>query len=261
MFRQIAPQGVVNKQIMNRKVDMETALDMDTSSTSGTKSGSTSGSHGTTQKQPVSATEGHPIEATSESQNRTDSQNYTGQTATDGPMTKQTPSRPVTTGATAIADQKVDSNAQKIVADAASLGPSRPIECPASNAQGQTNVIPPQELSATAHKDANQGASDDVPRSIYSSSITGNEEDGIKAAKRGEVVDESKATGTYDEVDQHLGRSADQVHPHPKDVEKSTKPEAGEAVAAGPETEETKLTHEEMSRISPGECPFLMNRE
>ncbi|KAF2207493.1 hypothetical protein CERZMDRAFT_51164 [Cercospora zeae-maydis SCOH1-5] len=38
-------------------------------------------------------------------------------------------------------------------------------------------------------------------------------------------------------------------------------PEAGEAVAAGPESEETKLTHEEMSKMAPGECPFLMNRE
>ncbi|KAI5370140.1 Putative NTF2-like domain superfamily protein [Septoria linicola] len=264
MFRQIAPQGVVNKQTMNRKVDMEAALDIDASNTSGTVSGSASDSHGTTQNHPISMTSEHPgeiVEATSESQDRTDSQSYLGKTATDGPMTKQTPSRPVTTGATAIADKQMESSAQKIVADAASQGPNRSIECPASNAKGQSDVIPPHELSATAPKDVNQGASDDVPRSIYSSSITGNEEDVIKAAKRGEVVDESKATGTYDEVDQHLERSADQVHPHPKDVEKSTKPEAGEAVAAGPDTEETRLTHEELSRISPGECPFLMNRE
>lgn len=40
-----------------------------------------------------------------------------------------------------------------------------------------------------------------------------------------------------------------------------TAPTPGNAVAANPESEETQRTHEEMSRISAGECPFLMNRE
>lgn len=40
-----------------------------------------------------------------------------------------------------------------------------------------------------------------------------------------------------------------------------TAPTPGSAVAANPESEETQRAHEEMSRISAGECPFLMNRE
>lgn len=40
-----------------------------------------------------------------------------------------------------------------------------------------------------------------------------------------------------------------------------TAPTPGNAVAAAPESEETQRTHEEMSRISAGECPFLMNQE
>ena len=44
-----------------------------------------------------------------------------------------------------------------------------------------------------------------------------------------------------------------------KDIETALSP--GNAVAASPQDEETQRTHEEMSRISAGECPFLMNRE
>jgi len=44
-------------------------------------------------------------------------------------------------------------------------------------------------------------------------------------------------------------------------VEEIVKPEPGEAVAAAPESEEAKLTHEEMSNITPPECPHLMNKE
>lgn len=40
-----------------------------------------------------------------------------------------------------------------------------------------------------------------------------------------------------------------------------TAPLSGNAIAAAPESEETRQTHEEMSNISAGECPFLMNRE
>lgn len=40
-----------------------------------------------------------------------------------------------------------------------------------------------------------------------------------------------------------------------------TAPPPGNAIAAAPESEETRRTHEEMSNISAGECPFLMNRE
>ena len=35
----------------------------------------------------------------------------------------------------------------------------------------------------------------------------------------------------------------------------------GNAVVAPAESEEVKLTHEEMSNITPAECPFLMNKE
>ncbi|KAK8178926.1 hypothetical protein BKA81DRAFT_383453 [Phyllosticta paracitricarpa] len=55
--------------------------------------------------------------------------------------------------------------------------------------------------------------------------------------------------------------AASSVHPHPSNMEKAVCPLPGEGVAAPPGSDEVKKTHEEMSRIAPGECPHLMNRE
>ena len=60
-------------------------------------------------------------------------------------------------------------------------------------------------------------------------------------------------------IDQSAAHSADLVHPHPKDMEARVNPGPGEAVAAAPDREEARLTHEEMSNITSMECPFLMN--
>ena len=98
-----------------------------------------------------------------------------------------------------------------------------------------------------------------IPRSIYSSAITGDVEDVIKIARSEDFVDESIATGTYDAIDEHLESPAQEVHPHPKDVEEAVKPNAGEAVTASAESEETRKTYEEMSNVSSDE--FIMNRE
>jgi hypothetical protein len=60
-------------------------------------------------------------------------------------------------------------------------------------------------------------------------------------------------------VDQSAAHSADLVlH---KDMEASVNPGLGEAVAAASDSEEARLTHEEMSNTTSMECPFLMNRE
>lgn len=67
--------------------------------------------------------------------------------------------------------------------------------------------------------------------------------------------------GVKDAIEAHLGGPADQVHPHPKTMEDAIEPRAGEAVVAEANSEETIMTHEEMSRITSAECPFLMNRE
>lgn len=40
-----------------------------------------------------------------------------------------------------------------------------------------------------------------------------------------------------------------------------TEPTPGNALATAPDSEETKRVHEEMSTVTPAECPFLMNKE
>ena len=46
---------------------------------------------------------------------------------------------------------------------------------------------------------------------------------------------------------------AEDIHPHPKDVEEYVQPEAGEAVVASSGIEEAQKTHEEMSNVTPQE--------
>lgn len=93
-------------------------------------------------------------------------------------------------------------------------------------------------------------------KSIYTSSVTGAEEPSSKGIKTDDDVPEA-----VNGVDRFLEHPADHVHPHPKDAEEAVKPQPGDAVAAPAGSEETRRTHEEMSKITPMECPFLMNRE
>ncbi|KAL1636405.1 hypothetical protein SLS58_009824 [Diplodia intermedia] len=86
-------------------------------------------------------------------------------------------------------------------------------------------------------------------RSTYSSSITSGSDQGQS----------SNQTSPTEAFFSHY--PADKVHPHPKDMENAVSPEPGEGVAAAPDSEEARLTHIEMSKITSFECPFLMNRE
>ncbi|KAF2839769.1 hypothetical protein M501DRAFT_932858 [Patellaria atrata CBS 101060] len=68
--------------------------------------------------------------------------------------------------------------------------------------------------------------------------------------------------GEYDDVvDQFFDCPSDIVRPYSKDMEQMVHPHHGEAVAVPASSEEARATHEEMSRITRFECPFLMNRE
>ena len=71
----------------------------------------------------------------------------------------------------------------------------------------------------------------------------------------------NEATNIVVPLDSTVNRGIDNLEPK---IELAA-PEAGEApgnaVAVAPNSEEAKMAHEEMSRISASECPFLMNRE
>jgi hypothetical protein len=96
--------------------------------------------------------------------------------------------------------------------------------------------------------------------SNYNSTVNGDETSRMDPSKTSDP--NVGAIGAPDPIDIHLAKSSDEVHPHPKTEEAAVHPGPGEAVAAPANSEETKITHEEMSRSgNPAECPFLMNRE
>lgn len=215
MFRQIAPGGIVNKEIMNRKVAPEDALETFVPQNDGIKIA----------KEHNDPTSEHAKDPAPEDVLPKKISNGTGQPADafvthQGADTKKSAEQPTS---------EPTSSAQKVVASAAENGADAELSKPAANFS--------EANGSNGHSADHKGQS---------------------ATKE----DESKATGTYDAVDEHLESSAEKVHPHPHDIEKEVKPAAGEAVAAPADSTETKMTHEEMSKLgNAGECPFLMNRE
>ncbi|KAI7461795.1 hypothetical protein KC351_g16636 [Hortaea werneckii] len=288
MFRQIAPKGIVNKENMNRKVDPESALDVDSQYVpSEPKVAQPERPNGhakaTEPAHPISATQpssdavipDHDGVKIAEESNQpgkmapeevlpTHVSNSTGQRAdafvphqgadTSKPASESNPSdaTPATT----------------VVESAAVHGADAKLDHPSSNfhdahAQQSTKGTSSTGTAAAAHdrglyqtSTANNTTTN--PRqSIYSSAVTGNVADRLIPAP-----DESRTTGVHDAIDAHLeSSSAADVHPHPHATEEATQAGKGEAVAVPAASEETRLTHEEMSRITGAECPFLMNRE
>ncbi|KAI7158889.1 hypothetical protein KC349_g4557 [Hortaea werneckii] len=278
MFRQIAPKGIVNKENMNRKVDPESALDVDSHYVpSEPKVAQPEQPNG----QATATEPAHPISATqpnnepiipnhdgvkiAEESNQpgkepvapeevlpTHVSNSTGQRAdafvphqgadTSKPASESNPPDATTPATT-------------VVESAATHGADATLEHPESNFHDA------HEHQQSAEESSNTGAAAADEKSLdhqspYSSAVTGNVADRMVPA-----VDESATTGVHDAIDTHLESSAVEVHPHPHATENATQVGKGEAVAVPAASEETRLTHEEMSRISGGECPFLMNRE
>lgn len=217
MFRQIAPAGIVNKEVMNRKVELADALDTVVPQHDGVK---IANEHN-------GPTSEHAKDAAPEDLLPKHVSNGTGKPADafvphQGADTEKPVDKP---------SSKPTDTAQKIVTNAAENGTDAELSKPAANFS-----------EATAASDNNASSK--------------------KTAQTAEQTDESRATGTYDAVDELLESSSEKVHPHPHDMEATVKPAAGEAVAAPADSTETKMTHEEMSKLgNAGECPFLMNRE
>ena len=277
MFRQIAPKGIVNKENMNRKVDPESALDVDShyvpSEPKVAQPEQPNGQAKATEPaHPISATQpnneaiipDHDGVKIAEESNQpgkeplapeqvlpTHVSNSTGQRAdafvphqgadTSKPASESNPSDTTTPATT-------------VVESAATHGADATLEHPESNFHDAHEQQPVEGADSTGTVVADEKSPDH--QSIYSSAVTGNISDRMVPA-----VDESATTGVHDALDTHLESSTAAVHPHPHATENATQVGRGEAVAVPAASEETRLTHEEMSRISGGECPFLMNRE
>jgi hypothetical protein len=142
--------------------------------------------------------------------------------------------------------------AQEIIASAAMGGADAELSKPASNFE---------DASTTSNTNTDT-VNEESSAPIEPSGASISESRATQTEQPDTGIDESRATGTYNAIDEHLEDSAEEVHPHPRDMEEVVDPAPGQAVAAPADSLETKMTHEEMSRLgSAGECPFLMNRE
>ncbi|KAI5250309.1 hypothetical protein E4T43_00252 [Aureobasidium subglaciale] len=215
MFRQIAPNGIVNKQIIDKRTDPSTALDADVPSQDGVKLAQAHSSDHADESSPDSA-------------------------ATTSNIKKEN-----------------SSNNDTCPVSGASMSAALSAGCPVMSSMRQGDASP-----VTSSPDGewikvltNEGA---IPRSAYSSSVTGDVENRMSDDNK---IDYDDKAGEHDHVDEHLESSATRVHPHPHTMEQVVKLVVGDAVVSGPESEETKLTHREMSSITKDEEPLLMNRE
>jgi hypothetical protein len=258
MFRQIAPGGIVNKQIMNRKVEPEHALDTAELS----------------QNDGIQIAEQHNGESSELSQNDgiqiAEQHNGESSEHANDPAPEHVIPKHISNGTGEAADafvphQGADTEkaaehmpadptdpAQEIIASAAMGGADAELSKPASNFE---------DASTTSNTNTDT-VNEESSAPIEPSGASISESRATQTEQPDTGIDESRATGTYNAIDEHLEKSAEEVHPHPRDMEEAVDPAPGQAVAAPADSLETKMTHEEMSRLgSAGECPFLMNRE
>jgi hypothetical protein len=215
MFRQIAPNGIVNKQVVDKRIDPSTALDTEIPSQDGVKLAKAHSSDHPDESRPANTTSSSDAKANSI------------------PTSGTCPVSGASMSAALSAGCPVMSAMQQST-----------ISSPASSSEGEWVKVPTKK--------------EGIARSAQSSSVTGDVEQRMSTSNK---IDYSKDAGVHDHVDEHLESSAAQVHPHPHTMEQVVKPVIGDAVAAGPDSEETKLTHDEMSSITKEEEPLLMNRE
>jgi hypothetical protein len=271
MFRQIAPGGIVNKQIMNRKVELEHAPDTVESHNDGIKIAEQHNGESSEQHNGESS-EQHNCES-SEQHNGESSEQHSSKSLehANDPAPEDMIPKHISNGTGEAADAFVPHQgadpekaadqppadpinpAQEIVASAAVGGADAELSRPTSNFEdASTTLDTSKEESSVQVEQPNTFV--DKSRATQTQQPDSDQLD--------TEVDESRATGTYNAIDEHLENSAEEVHPHPRDMEEIVQPGPGKAVAAPADSMETKMTHEEMSQLgSAGECPFLMNRE
>ncbi|KAH9837490.1 hypothetical protein Tdes44962_MAKER01846 [Teratosphaeria destructans] len=305
MFRQIAPNGVVNKEAMNRNVSLESALDVHEefvpadASTPSTQDmahgrGETTGDaanvspamatqqpheHGVPQPDGVKIAEqfnkaGAQQQPAPEDVIPKHISNSTGEAAD-----AFVPHQGADTSIKAVGhdDTAVASASQTVVDTAATQRAHAELGHTPTNFHAAHEHVPHPDPAASqglttepVAADAEDARAVDVTserqdsraaRAMNSSSVSGDVDDRVRLGQSGDMMDEQRQYGTYDAVDQHLEKPAGEVHPHPHHAVEEMQPQPGEAVAVPATAEETVMTHEEMSRITPSECPFMMNRE
>lgn len=128
---------------------------------------------------------------------------------------------------------------------------------PASKPEDErANSAVPDRSVADSLRSTSDATIEGSKPSIYTSAVSGYEE----PQKPSMTGSENAQSAKPDQWDEMLSKPASEVHPFPHDAEDAVKPGPGEAVVANPHSEEAMRTYEEMSKVTPLQCPF-MNKE
>ena len=238
MFRQIAPHGIVNRQIVAEKAGRDKASDAPLKQESGTVRGDEEERSVLDTVDPAcEAKEGIPAEVNRFPEKGADEISQASGLSDSSSWTRI--SEP------AAADQQP--NEDTIAPMAIELPPSDVPEDPAaSTAFTSSEAAEGLEMAETAEK----GREDTV-------TLEGNPKEYEEMV---EQLEASKADGLQPASGEGFfltGPNADTS----KEVEQAVMPGPGEAVVAAALSGEVQRTHEEMSRVTAMECPFLMNQE
>lgn len=266
MFRQIAPHGIVNKETVDHKVDRSAAMDTSYApSNDGVKIAENNHDEHAQSNDQATPTGVSSLPDRSQAKEKADD----AIPSVVLPDTERTSAKPEAQKDESEAhDGPSESfhDAQEIVDTAASLGTAAKVEhvpsnrAPTAPVTGRSHSSSQSSGSAwekVSHPDTTKAENGAAGQTISSSSVTGV----VDVRADADKIDYDAQAGARNEVDEHLESSAEKVHPHPHTMEEAVRPAAGEAVAVNPHSEEAMRTYEEMSRVTPVECPFLMNRE
>lgn len=251
MFRQIAPHGVVNKNSVPKNLDPSDALDIgaELAINDGVK---------------IARAHNEGQQSQDEAPKHEHISNSTGQPADafvphQGADTSPESMAAGAVGACPFLAAQSGNGANRVVETASSQGASAPLSHPEPN-NGSDAGSSDASYEKVFYPVTHNPAAENLKRSIYSSAVTGNEENVLAAVgEQNPYHDEQEQV--RDGIDRHLEKSSEAVHPHPHHAEKDAHPGAGDAVVATAGSDETKRTHEEMSSIKPEESQRMMNVE
>ena len=187
MFRQISPNGVVNRQIVPKKADNESTSSEPTKQEEG-------------QSPPAKAGADNTTELPSRTSSLSESSGWTK-------VSEQAPSAAAAAGTTAPATEETSTKLT--------------------------------DSAAAAVITAEDGSSKEAIKEQVAQ-LEASKADGMRPTEAEGVTTTTQA---------------------PNDMEKAVQPGPGESVVAPASSEEARKTHEEMSKVTPMECPFLMNQE
>lgn len=262
MFRQIAPNGIVNKEIQETKPSDEKSISKNPEGE--TEVAQRQNGETTIEPQPA-----NDIKSTSPPKAESSKPAVAKVPLTQNEKTNtQTEVSADTPGVSALAkedgihhhDEKTTQNK-----DTREAEPSKNSDSSAPS-EGKPNKITPfsdspaATLAIKSQSDVAHHPETEPPPPVHQTHQPqpGNQDQlsQILAALQSVQSNYGQISAALDKFDKRLGH-LEAAQPNTN----GATPEPGDAVAATPDSEETRRTHEEMGRITAAECPFLMNRE